>query len=50
LLSCSGRGIITSGSIGSVGGLRRMMFEPKFGKSRGSGGSSWPDGLTLSVV
>ena len=40
LLSCSGRGSITNGSIGSVGGFRRMMFEPKFGKSFGLGGSS----------
>ena len=40
----------TNGSIGSVGGFRRMMFEPKFGKSFGLGGSSWPDALTLSVV
>jgi hypothetical protein len=31
-------------------GLRRMMLEPKFGKSFALGGSSWPDGLTLSVV
>ena len=50
LLSCSGRGIITNGSIGTVGGLRRMMFEPKLGKSFGLGGSSWPEGLTLSAV
>ncbi len=35
LLSCSGRGIITNGSIGTVGGFSRMMFEPKFGKSFG---------------
>ena len=28
----------------------RMMFEPKFGKSFGLGGSSCPEGLTLSVV
>ena len=48
--SCSGRGSMTNGSIGSVGGLSRMMFEPKFGKSFGLGGSSWPEGLTLSVV
>ena len=48
--SCSGRGIITNGSIGTVGGFRRMMFEPTLGKSFGVGGSSWPDGLTLSVV
>ena len=41
---------MTNGSIGSVGGLRRMMFEPKFGKSLAFGGSSWPDGETLSVV
>ena len=26
------------------------VFEPKFGKSFGLGGSNWPDGLTLSVV
>ena len=50
LLSWSGRGSMTNGSIGSVGGLRRMICEPKFGKSFGLGGSSWPDGLTLSVV
>ena len=36
--------------IGSFTGLRRMMFEPKFGKSFALGGSNWPDGLTLSVV
>ena len=50
LLSCSGRGSMTNGSIGTVGGLNWMMFEPKFGKSFGLGGSSWPDGLTLSAV
>ena len=49
-ISCSGRGIITNGSIGTVGGLNLMMFEPSVGKSFGLGGSSWPDGLTLSVV
>ena len=48
--SCKGRGSMTNGSIGSVGGLSRMMFEPKLGKSFGLGGSSWPEGLTLSVV
>jgi len=31
LLSCSGRGIITKGSIGTVGGLNLMMFEPSVG-------------------
>ena len=34
----------------AIGGLSRMMFEPKLGKSFGLGGSSCPDGLTLSVV
>ncbi len=32
------------------GGLSRMICEPTFGKSLGLGGSSWPDGLTLSAV
>ena len=50
LLSCSGRGIITNGSIGTVGGLSLMICEPTLGKSFGLGGSSWPDGLTLSAV
>ena len=50
LLSWSGRGIITNGSIGTRGGFRRAMFEPQVGKSRGDGGSSWPDGLTASAV
>ena len=45
-----GRGNITNGSIGTVGGCNLMSWEPKFGKSLGLGGSSWPDGLTLSVV
>ena len=48
--SCSGRGIITNGSIGTVGGFILMMFEPSVGKSFGLGGSSCPDALTLSVV
>ncbi len=50
LLSCNGRGSITNGSIGTVCGWSRMICEPKLGKSLGLGGSSWPDGLTLSVV
>ena len=41
---------MTKGSMGSVGGLSRTMFEPKFGKSLGEGGSNWPEGETLSVV
>jgi len=41
---------MTKGSIGSSMGFRRMMLLPKFGKSFAFGGSSWPDGLTLSVV
>src|SRR5581483_969990 len=48
--SCNGRGRVTNGSIGSVIGRKRVICEPKLGKSFGSGGSSWPDGLTLSVV
>jgi hypothetical protein len=48
--SCSGRGIMTNGSIGTVGGIILMTFEPSVGKSFGLGGSSWPDGDTLSVV
>jgi len=39
--SCNGRGNITNGSTGSVGGFKRMMLLPKFGKSFGLGGSSW---------
>ena len=35
LLSCSGRGSMTNGSIGSVDGLSRTICEPKFGKSFG---------------
>ena len=31
---------MTKGSMGSFGGLRRMMFDPKFGKSFGLGGSN----------
>ena len=41
---------MTNGSIGRSVGLRRTRFAPKFGKSLGFGGSSWPEGLTLSVV
>ena len=41
---------MTNGSMGSVGGFSLTMFEPKFGKSLGDGGSSCPDGETLSVV
>ena len=37
-------------SIGVVGGFSRIMFEPKLGKSLGVGGSSCPEGLTLSAV
>lgn len=48
--SCSGRGSMTNGNIGTSAGLSRMICDPKFGKSFGSGGSSWPDALTLSVV
>ena len=41
---------MTNGSIGTSGGLSRMICEPAVGKSLGLGGSSWPDGLTLSAV
>jgi hypothetical protein len=41
---------MTNGSIGSVGGRKRTICEPKLGKSCAFGGSSWPEGLTLSVV
>ncbi len=50
LLSCSGRGNITNGNIGVSTGFKRIILEPKFGKSLGEGGSNWPEGLTLSVV
>ena len=46
--SCSGRGISTNGSTGSVGGIILLIQEPAVGKSIGDGGSSWPDGDTLS--
>jgi hypothetical protein len=36
--------------MGTSGGNILAMFEPKVGKSFGVGGSSWPDGLTLSAV
>ena len=32
LLSCSGRGSITNGSIGTVGGLSRMMLRAEVGE------------------
>ena len=41
---------MTNGSIGTVGGFSRLMLQPKLGKSFGVGGSSWPEGLTLSAV
>jgi|694.fasta_scaffold02309_8 hypothetical protein len=34
------RGSITNGSTGSVGGFKRMMLLPKFGKSFRLGGSN----------
>ena len=48
--SCSGRGSITNGNIGPRGGSNFVTCEPAVGKSFGAGGSSWPDGLTLSGV
>ena len=41
---------MTNGNIGSSSGFILTMLLPKFGKSFGDGGSSCPDGLTLSVV
>ena len=50
LLSWSGLGSMTNGSIGTEGGRIRTTFDPTLGKSLGLGGSSWPEGLTLSAV
>ena len=47
--SCSGRGSSTNGSIGSFGGfsLRHVTAGGRESRRR-LGGSSWPDGETLS--
>ncbi len=37
LLSCSGRGIMTNGSIGTVGGFSRMMLRAEVGEILGRG-------------
>ena len=36
--------------MGPSGGLRFEICEPMVGKSRGDGGSNWPEGETLSGV
>jgi hypothetical protein len=41
---------MTNGSIGTAGGCRRAICAPMQGKSLRFGGSSCPDGATLSGV